>query len=231
MNLASSQGRSGRILRWLNAGAAIVGLAALAFLAVRMTEGVAGLSPASAPSPVPVATVAERADAVPVREPSGKVLGEEDAASAGVLKSENFTLAQVSMGGDVQTDFGSVDEFVPFEISFVRGEAFLEKNKKEVRALVTWKTSRLAQSSVRYGKSGEDPSRTVREEGYGSEHSVVLSGLEPASTYVYSITARDRAGREISTESYAIYTGAASASLFDLISGAVEDAFGWAIGK
>lgn len=166
----------------------------------------------------------------PPKLPKGEVLGEQDATSPGTLKSENFRLESVSVGGDTVLSEDNSD-LGKLEVSFVRGEAFLEKNKKTVKALITWKTSKAAQSTLTYGKNNGGFTKSLSEDGYGLDHSMIISDLEQASTYVYSITVRDRAGNEVITDSYAVYTGTKSASLFDLISGAVQDVFGWAIKK
>lgn len=160
-----------------------------------------------------------------------EVLGEQNEVSPSALRSERFRLDQVSIAGDITLSEDNSD-LGKLEIPFVRGESFLEKNKKDAKVLITWKTSKAARSKLVYSKNNNaDFAKTIEEEGYGTDHSIVISGLEQASTYVYSIAARDHGGQEVSTDSYAVYTGTKTASLFDLISGAIVDVFGWTMKK
>jgi hypothetical protein len=212
------------LLRAMNITATFVGLAAFAFILSSFArEGV----------PQPGSGRVSEADrpSSPVPQPMrGRVLGENDTERPGLLKSENFKLSEVSVGGEIG-DSGGEDDPGVLEISAVRGESFLEKNNKDVKVLITWKTTKLAQSTVTYGKNSGGSAKTFEEDGYGMDHSVILSGLDPASTYTYSVAARDRSGNEVVSETYAVYTSAKSASLFDLISGAFSDVFSWAVKK
>jgi hypothetical protein len=78
--------------------------------------------------------------------------------------------------------------------------------------------------------NGTDP-KSIKEENYGYNHSVVLAGLEAGTAYTYVITVKDRWGNAISSDRYSTYTGARSVSVFDLIVGSVKDVFSWAIKK
>lgn len=165
-------------------------------------------------------------------EVPGRVLAEDTATDPALLRSENFRLGDVAVGGDVTIASGAdSDQYRPLEMSFIRGESMEGKNKSEARILVTWKTSKAANSTLKYGKNTGEEAKSIDEEGYGVNHSVVLAGLDQASTYVYTITVRDRWGNEAESDSYAVYTGAKNVSLFELISGALSETFGWAFKK
>ncbi len=179
-------------------------------------------------APVEVAAADEQP--APLAEPEGQVLAEEDVVLPGMLRSENFRLGEVAIGGEIGLR-ADADQFVPLGITFVRGEAVPDKNKKDARVLITWKTTKAAISTLRYGKSGATPSQTYEEEGYGVNHSAVISGLEQATTYTYLIQSRDRWGNTVQSDTYAVYTGARTISLFELISGALGDIFGWAFNR
>jgi hypothetical protein len=215
--------KGGKWMKTLNALTLLLAAGALGFMAASLTSDSRAQSfPEAA---FVVGEEAESESETAERSP-GQVLGEGDEVAFGVFKSENYAIGQISIAGEASFE---TDDLRPLEISFVRGESFLEKNQKDVKILITWKTSKPAQSSIKYGKNNGETTRTVTEDGYGTDHSVILSNLDQASTYIYSITAKDRYGSRIATDTYAVYTGSKTASLFDLISGAVTDAFGWAI--
>lgn len=143
-------------------------------------------------------------------------------------ESENFKAGEIVIGGELQFLMAEA-EVGPLVIENIRGEAFTEKSKQEVKLVVTWTTNKLAQAAVRYSKGVGQSERSVEEEDYSYNHSVIVSGLDPASTYLYTIDAVDRYGNRAKSEPYAVFTGARTVSLFDLIAGAIGEVFGWAV--
>ena len=143
-------------------------------------------------------------------------------------QSENFRVGDISIGGEAEFLL-SEDNPEPLEINSIRGEAFTEKNKQEVKLVVSWRTNKLAKSSISYSKGVGQAKKSIAEEDYSLSHSMIIPGLDQASTYVYDITASDRFGNEITSESHAVYTGSRTVSLFDLIANAVGEVFGWAV--
>ncbi len=145
-------------------------------------------------------------------------------------QSENFRVGDISIGGEAEFLL-SEDSPEPLEVTSIRGEAFTEKNKQEVKLVVNWRTNKLAKSLVSYSKGVGQAKKSIEEEDYSLNHSVIIPGLDQASTYVYEITSSDRYGNVITSESHAVYTGSRTVSLFDLIANAVGEVFGWAVKK
>ncbi len=143
-------------------------------------------------------------------------------------RSENFKAGEIVLLGEAQ--FLQGDEGIaPLTIDNIRGEAFTEKNKQEVKLVITWNTNKLATAAVSYAKGiGQTPKITETDD-LAYDHSIILTGLDPASTYLYTIQAVDRFGNVVTSEPYAVFTGARSVSLFDLIAGAIGEVFGWAV--
>ncbi len=163
--------------------------------------------------------------------PSPEVLGDSDTGSIGMLSSEQYRMGQVVLGGDVGV-LSQSDQFITLAVSDIRGEALDEaSNQSEGRVLITWRTNKAALSTLSYGKGFDGSVKVFEEDGYGFAHSVILSQLDLASTYLYKITVRDRSGNEVSSDSYAVYTGTKEISLFELIADALLDVFGWAVKK
>ena len=64
-------------------------------------------------------------------------------------------------------------------------------------AIVTWTTSKPADTLVRYGESGGDDSfltRSAYVAGQSADHAVQLAGLLPDKQYYFQVVSRDRAG-------------------------------------
>lgn len=145
-------------------------------------------------------------------------------------QSENFRVGDIAIGGEAEFLL-TENTPEPLEISSIRGESFVEKNKQEVKLVLSWKTNKLAQSEITYSKGVGHAVKTMNEDDYSLNHSLIISGLDQASTYVYTIASQDRFGNTIISAPYAVYTGARTLSLFDLIASAIGDVFGWAISK
>ena len=145
-------------------------------------------------------------------------------------QSENFRVGDIAIGGEAEFLL-TEDTPEPIEISAIRGEAFIEKNKQEVKLVLSWKTNKLAKSDIAYSKGVGQAKKTVSEDDYALNHSLIIPGLEQASTYVYTITSTDRFGNVTAAEPHAVYTGSRTVSLFDLIADAVGEVFGWAVKK
>jgi hypothetical protein len=228
--MASQEIQTTTFGKWLNVFVLIAGLGMAAFFGMSMlrdtnaTNDTSNTQTAAAPQDTSLRNTTTTVS-------DGIVLGESDISFPGALTSENYTLGQLSVGGDVTIVSSDSQELGPLEVGSVRGEAFMDKDKKDVNVLITWKTTKIATATITYGKNGADTNKTLTEDGYGRNHSIILSGLDQASAYVYTITAKDRFGKEVATDPYAVYTGTKSTSLFDLIAGAVTDTFGWAIKK
>lgn len=146
------------------------------------------------------------------------------------LVSENYRVTQVMFGGSVIIDNGMAPER-NLEISKVKGETIISQEDDEPGILISWKTNKEALSSVVYAKSdGKNPVSNT-EDGYGFEHSMFLKNMEFSTIYTYRIEAKDKWGNKVATEYFSAYTGDKSESIFDLITNAVEDVFGWAMKK
>ncbi len=145
-------------------------------------------------------------------------------------QSENFHAESIVIGGEAEL-FVPEDDPTPLEITDIRGETFTEKNKQEVRLIITWQTNKLSQSEISYSKGSGQTPKVAAEEGFGISHSIAIPGLDQASTYVYTINGSDRFGNTVSSEQHAVYTGSKTVSLFDLIADAVGEVFGWAVKK
>lgn len=166
----------------------------------------------------------------------GEVLAEEDSneevlekSSGIVLASENYKARELSVGG--ATVILASAENLPLEITDVRSESFVSGKKEEVKVVVSWRTNKPAVSEINYSKNNGQNSKIISEDSFGFTHSVVLSGLEGRTSYVYSIKCRDKWGAEKNSDYFGIYTASKPVSVFDMIAKAFGDAFGWAVRK
>jgi hypothetical protein len=203
-------------------GALVIALAIAGYLLYRRYFIPEAAAPQTETVPAPTESAATRAE-MTVTDP---VVPTTNAN----YQSESFRIGEVAIGGEADLML-SGDTPDPLAVNGIRGEAFTEKNRPEVKLVLSWKTNKLAKSEVTYSKGVGQPEKTATEDDFSFNHSLVIPGLDQASTYVYAITAHDRFGGKMTSESHAVYTGSKTVSLFDLIAGAVGDVFGWAVSK
>lgn len=162
---------------------------------------------------------------------------EEAAKKSGIiLSSENFKASQVNLGGGiVLTD---AEDNQPMEITDIKSESFVtSKNSssgnstEETKLVISWKTNKLAMSELDYSKNnGQDP-KAIKEQSFGFNHAVVLTQIDPRTSYVYQIKGKDHWGNVVSSDYYGIFTSSKPVSVFDLITKQINEIFGWALKK
>jgi hypothetical protein len=154
------------------------------------------------------------------------VVSAEDKGVAG--KSENYQIKNISIGGS-SVILASEDENLELKITEVHSETLLSKDGKKTEMLLSWKTNKLGKSEVKYSKNGADGERSIKEDGYGFSHALILSSLEQSTRYLFTVNAIDRSGNGATSDTLAIFTGTKPVSVFDLISNQMADIFGWAL--
>jgi hypothetical protein len=142
-------------------------------------------------------------------------------------ESENYRISDISIGGDTIV-LAAETEILPIKVSDVHSETLFSRDQKETKLLVSWKTNKLAQSSVRYAKTGSDE-KVLNENSFGFSHALVLNKLDQSSRYSFVVDATDRGGNKASSESFVVYTGSKAVSVFELISSELDSMFSWAI--
>jgi hypothetical protein len=97
----------------------------------------------------------------------------------------------------------------------------------KTQAQVTWKTGVPATSQVEYGISTSYNLKTDPDSGLNSSHTVILSDLNPATTYHFKVDSKDKNGNSISSNDQTFSTGnqVKSKSVLDIISQTLSDAF------
>lgn len=146
-----------------------------------------------------------------------------------VLASENYKIDSINLGGGMAVL--SNGENLPLKINNIKSESFVDNKKNEVYLVVSWITNKTAISQLSYSKNNGQNSKTAKEDSYGFNHSVVLSGLESGASYVYQVKCTDQWGNSQTSNYFGIYTASKPVSIFDLISNALGETFGWAIKK
>jgi hypothetical protein len=163
-----------------------------------------------------VASVTEDTNVIPFDE------------SANQLQSENFKLDNVRFGSDASL-LVDQSENMPIEIFDVKNEAFLNKKGDESKVIISWKSNKLTLADVAYSKNNGQNPKTFSEGNFGFSHSVVISGLELGTGYIYKIKSTDHWNNKHETDFFGFYSGLREDSIFELIGKEFKDIFGWAM--
>lgn len=179
-------------------------------------------------------------ESAPGAQVLGIVSGEEATAdpeaqkkSGTVLTSENFKAQNVSLG--VGIILANAEENVPLEISDIKSESYItgKKNnansKEEVKMVVSWKTNKPAISQLDFSKNNGQDQKVFKEQSFGMNHAVVLTQIDPRTSYIYQVKSKDHWGAQVGSDFYGVFTTSKPVSVFDLITQQINDIFGWAI--
>lgn len=93
-------------------------------------------------------------------------------------------------------------------------------DNSKAQLVVSWRTDEPATSQVEYGVGvgGEDyQSTTVEDQALVVEHTLIISELEPSSTYHLRPLSRDQVGNQAQGEDNVVITGQRRESVFDII--------------
>lgn len=80
------------------------------------------------------------------------------------------------------------------------------ENITETNAIIIWTTDEPATSQVQYGKTTAYDLTTPLDSGLVTSHSVSVTGLDPDSTYHFSVKSKDLAGNEAVSGDYTFTT-------------------------
>jgi hypothetical protein len=163
---------------------------------------------------------------------AGQVAGEEtekEPMTGIVLASENYRVSDINIGGDILSVASTENK--ELEITNIKSESFVDNKKNESKLIVSWQTNKMAISRLEFSKNSGQESETIEENSYGFLHSAIVPGLDQGASYVYQIKCKDRWANEAVSDYFGIYTSAKPVSVFDLISNAMGEVFGWAIKK
>ncbi len=71
--------------------------------------------------------------------------------------------------------------------------------KTATTATITWTTSEDSTGTIKYGKSKNSLTLSAADQTLSSSHSLTISGLSPKTTYYYTITAVNAAGKSVTS--------------------------------
>ncbi len=143
-------------------------------------------------------------------------------------RSENFRIKDISIGSGTLI-LAAETENLPIEIYDTHTDSLMSKDGKEMKLLISWKSNKLSRANVKYSNGVGGSEKTIKENGYGFSHALVMNKLELSTRYTFIIEANDREGNVSVSDTLVAFTGSKPVSVFDLISGEFDSIFGWAI--
>lgn len=170
--------------------------------------------------------VNENSPSLKKEQPDDSEIDEEEAQDEKMLKSENYKISNINIGGSMVVLPNEENETL--NISNIKSSSFIDGKKNEIKLVVSWETNKLAASELEYAKSDGSSPRMVKESSYGFSHSVIIAGLNPGTPYIYRVKCKDRWGNDDASDYFGAYTASKPVSVVDLIFGEMKKMFGWA---
>ncbi len=143
-------------------------------------------------------------------------------------KSESYFIRDISIGGG-NIVLAADDEALPLKVTDVHSDTLMTKDGKKSEVVISWKTNKLAKSTVKYAKDAAGSEKSIKEDGYGFAHAFAVNNLEQSTRYLFTVVAVDRSGNSVTSGQLAVFTGTKPISVIDLISAQMGDIFGWAL--
>jgi len=211
--------------RWFNVGGVILVLLFLVGALVYYSFKFLRNTPAQTPAQTVDISIPESAGNVFVNDVSGVQPADNQTLPQNASRSENYTLKEITFGG-YEVDMSGEAKNTPLIISNVKGETMVSKDGQQTRLLISWKTNKLATSTVTYAKNDGPIKNTLSEQGPGLSHALILN-FEPATRYTYFITAKDRWGNTATSDKFSAYTSIKAGNVIDLIAQQFRQIFSW----
>jgi hypothetical protein len=116
----------------------------------------------------------------------------------------DYYVCAVNGGGDVSAPSNVVEAVGTDKPAVISDVAAVPGN---TTCTITWTTDKPATSQVRYGTSpGSYPYSTAQDPAQVTSHSVLLTGLNPSTTYYYQVISVDASGRTTYSAEYSFTT-------------------------
>jgi phosphodiesterase/alkaline phosphatase D-like protein len=106
----------------------------------------------------------------------------------------------------------------------------LDTSNNTASVIISWKTDKQATTLVQYdsGLIGGNLSKSsIEDPSLTNAHTVIVKDLDPATTYRYRITSKDKRGNTTISNDYNFITPAAEKSILQLILKSLEETFSW----
>lgn len=152
-------------------------------------------------------------------------IGDQKKLSDNVSQSEHYAIREITFGG-FEVDMSGEVKNTPLEILNAKGETTVSRNGKSTSLLFSWKTNKLATSEITYAKDDGPLKNTVKEQGPGLHHALILN-LEPSTRYTYYIIAKDQWGNMATSEKFSVFTSIKDENILNIIAQQFKQIFSW----
>jgi len=99
--------------------------------------------------------------------------------------------------------------------------------------IITWITDKEATAQLEYGSGvtpGKYDQKSPADPNFTTSHTIIISDLEPGTTYHFRLVSKDRRGNEGRSQDFTMLTQEKEESIFQLILKTLEETFSW-VGK
>jgi hypothetical protein len=96
--------------------------------------------------------------------------------------------------------------------------------------VISWETDEMATSQVYYGvgvSGSEYSSKTLEDETLTTHHVVVISDLQPSTSYHFAVVSKDEGGNQARSIDTSVLTDQATESVVDIVIKSLQNSIGW----
>ncbi len=104
------------------------------------------------------------------------------------------------------------------------------ENDNTSSVIISWQTDKPATTLVEYDPGiigGDYNNRSFEDRGLSNSHTVIIKGLQPASSYHYRLVSKDKRGNETVSQDYTFVTPSKEKSILQMILKSLEETFAW----
>lgn len=192
---------------------------------------------------IPTSSVVEYSESggKPQEVSAYQLVTKHEMVASGLKDKDEYTMTikgRDAFGNEVTTSPQKVKTDIdarPPEISEITTETSIDGYGSGAKAqmIVSWSTDEPATSQVEYSKGddGKNLSMVTQEDpSLTTSHAVVISGLEPSTSYYFRIVTKDRSTNETKSELKSALTDQIRLSIFDIMLKSFESTLGWLFG-
>jgi len=104
------------------------------------------------------------------------------------------------------------------------------ESDETAQVIISWNTNKPATTKVEYDEgliSGSYSKSSIEDTTLSTSHTVIIKGLNPATTYHFRMISKDRRDNTTYSNDYNFVTPEKNKSIWQLIVRSLEETFGW----
>lgn len=125
----------------------------------------------------------------------------------------------------------TIVDAVPPIMSNIKTEVSTVGNAGKIQAIIFWSTDEPATSQMEYSpglsSKGAYPLKSPKDDSFNLSHTLVISNLNPSTTYHFRVLSSDAAGNATASGDFTLLTPQVGESVLEEVLNSLEETFSW----